>query len=234
MRSSKAARLTHIRPGYYRPPGAPIFVPGMNWLAVLLVGRRAVLGPPLLAAMRWWTTRGWLASFKRDEEARLLIALAARWGRQVVHLFDQGFAGSLWVGLLLAFNLRFVLRWRKDDHLLDEQGNRRPASHITRGKRRWSQRTMWESRHGRWINASVLALPVAHPDHPEKRLWLVLCRRPGQEPWYVLTDEAITTQEQAWQVVFASARRWPIEQTWRYDKSELADHQSATVALGEP
>src|SRR5437660_4132605 len=114
VRSSKAARLTHIKPGYYRPPGAPIFVPGMNWLAVLLVGRRGMQGPPLLAAMRWWSTRGWLASFKRDEEARLLIALAASWGRKVVHVFDQGFAGGLWLGLLLAFALRFVLRWRKD------------------------------------------------------------------------------------------------------------------------
>jgi hypothetical protein len=38
-RSSKAARLTHIKPGYYSPPGGPIFVPGMQWLAVLLIGR---------------------------------------------------------------------------------------------------------------------------------------------------------------------------------------------------
>jgi hypothetical protein len=29
-------------------------------------------------------------------------------------------------------------------------------------------------------------------------------------------------------------QHWYIEQTWRYEKSELADHQSATVALGEP
>jgi len=82
VRSSKAARLTHIRPGYYRPPGAPIFVAGMNWLAVLLVGRRGVQGPPLLAAMRWWSSRGWLASFKRDEEVRLLIALSGELGPQ--------------------------------------------------------------------------------------------------------------------------------------------------------
>jgi hypothetical protein len=40
-RSSKAARLTHIKPGYYSPPRGPIFVPGLQWLAVLLVGRLA-------------------------------------------------------------------------------------------------------------------------------------------------------------------------------------------------
>jgi hypothetical protein len=57
-RSSKAARLTHIKPGYYSPPRGPIFVPGLQWLAVLLIGRRAEQGPPLLAAQRWWTNRG--------------------------------------------------------------------------------------------------------------------------------------------------------------------------------
>ena len=57
-RSSKAARLTHIKPGYYSPPSGPIFVPGMQWLAVLLIGRLAQQGPPRLSAQRWWTNRG--------------------------------------------------------------------------------------------------------------------------------------------------------------------------------
>ena len=30
VRSSKAKRLTHIKPGYYTPPSHPIFVPGMR------------------------------------------------------------------------------------------------------------------------------------------------------------------------------------------------------------
>jgi hypothetical protein len=39
VRSTKAARLKRIKPGYYNPPGGrPIFVPGMNWLAVLVMG----------------------------------------------------------------------------------------------------------------------------------------------------------------------------------------------------
>lgn len=57
-RSSKATRLTRIKPGYYSAPTRPIFVPGMQWLAVLLIGRLASQGPPLLAAQRWWTNRG--------------------------------------------------------------------------------------------------------------------------------------------------------------------------------
>ena len=124
VRSSKATRLTHIKKGYYTPPHGPIFVPGLHWLAVILLGRDQQLDPPDLAAMRWWTSRGPLASFKRDEQGKLLLQLAAQWGRQVLHIFDRGFASSFWLGLLLAFTLRFVLRWKKEYQLVDAQGNR--------------------------------------------------------------------------------------------------------------
>jgi len=222
VRSSKAKRLTHYKPGYYWPPQKPICVPGLQWIGLLLVGRSAQQGPPLLAAMRWWSARGVQASFKRDEEAKLLLSCAAQWGRRVVHVFDQGFAGALWLGLLVALDLRFVLRWRKDYQLLDAQGNKRKAWHIARGKRGSPAHLIWDSRHARWVQASVLVLSVRHPDHPDVALSLVVCRSAGRLPWYLLTNEAVTTEEEAWQVVFAYARSFQIEQTWRYDKSELA------------
>ena len=51
IRSSKAARLKHIKPGFYNPPGGPpVFVPGLQWLTVMVAGMQ---GPPALAAMRW-------------------------------------------------------------------------------------------------------------------------------------------------------------------------------------
>ena len=31
VQSSKAKRLTHVKPGYYTPPGKPICVPGLHW-----------------------------------------------------------------------------------------------------------------------------------------------------------------------------------------------------------
>lgn len=221
VRSSKAKRLSHIKPGYYNPPTRPIIVPGLHWLAVVLVGRVAHLGPPRLVAMRWWSSRGVLASFRRDEEGKLLVLLS-HWGRKVVHIFDQGFAGAFWLGLLLAFDLRFVLRWRKDYQLLDAQGNRRKAWRIAMGKRGWSERTIWDSRRAQWVKASVLALPVCHPEHPGSPLWLVVCRSKGRTPWYLLTAEPIRTDEDAWRVAFAYMRRWQIELSWRFNKSELA------------
>ena len=127
VHSRKAARRTRMRKGYYHPPTGRICVPGMHWLAALLVGHYPTQGAPVLVAMRWWSARGPRASFQRDEQAKLLVEQLAKWGRRVIHTFDQGFAGKLWLGLCLAFNLKFVLRWRADYHLLDATGTARPA-----------------------------------------------------------------------------------------------------------
>ena len=54
VRSTKAARLKRIRPGFYNPPGGrPVMVPGVHWLQVLVAGMRGV---PTLARQVWWTT----------------------------------------------------------------------------------------------------------------------------------------------------------------------------------
>jgi hypothetical protein len=206
--------------------------PGLQWLAVLLIGRRAEQGPPLLAAQRWWTNRGPRTSYKRDEEGKLLVELAASWGRAVIHVFDQGFASAFWLGVVLAYHLRFVLRWRKDYQLLDAAGNRRLTWKIAQGKRGWSQRSVWDARRARWVVATVLVLPVAHPDHREQSLSLVICRSQGRSLWYLLTAEPIETDEQAWQVVFVYVRRWQIELSWKYEKSELA-FQSPRLYAGQ-
>lgn len=218
--SSKARRLKRIKPGYYHPPsGPPIFVPGMHWLAVLLLGRQ---GPPTLAAMRWWTTRGVFAQSARELETSLLDECVAAWGRRLLHIFDRGFAGSPWIGACLQRELRLLLRWPKDYKLCDSEGTKRKAWQITRGKRSWAQRQVWDGRRHQWFQAGVLAVPIRHPDY-EQALWLVVSRPgKGRPPWYLLTTEPITTEEDAWNVVFAYARRWQIEMTWRYNKSELA------------
>jgi hypothetical protein len=80
--------------------------------------------------------------------------------------------------------------------------------------------------------ATVLVLPVAHPDHREHPLSLVICRSQGRSPWYLLTAEPIETDEQAWQVVFVYVRSFQIEMSWKYEKSELA-FQSPRVSAGQ-
>lgn len=48
--------------------------------------------------------------------------------------------------------------------------------------------------------------------------------RPGKDrtPWYLLTSDPIASTDDAWRVVFAYARRWQIEMSIRFTKSELA------------
>jgi hypothetical protein len=67
----------------------------------------------------------------------------------------------------------------------------------------------------------VLALPVRHPEY-QGQLWLVVVRQgKGREPWYLLTDEPVETAEQAWEMAFSSVRRWKIEESFRFQKTEL-------------
>ena len=220
VRSSKAQRLRRIRPGFFNPPGGrPICVAGLQWLGLLLVGPA---GPPTLVTMQWWTTRGARATDRRTVEAALLRRCIVAWGRRVCHLFDRGYAGRPWLTQLLDANLRFVLRWPKGYKLLDQWAEERKAWQIARGKRSWSTRVIRDTRSRELHKVGVVACSVTHPHHA-RPLWLVVARPgKGREPWYLLTSEPIRTAADAWHVVFAYVRRWQIEMTWRYSKSELA------------
>ena len=44
----------------------------------------------------------------------------------------------------------------------------------------------------------------------------------GRLPWYLLTNEPVSTTEEAWKGVMAYARRWQIEMAFRNLKSEMA------------
>lgn len=93
---------------------------------------------------------------------------------------------------------------------------------------------VWDARRRHWVQAGVVAIAVTHPDY-EQPLWLVVSRPgKGRPPWYLLTTEAITGEDDAWKVVFAYARRGPLEMTWRESSSELACESPRLVARGKP
>ena len=221
VRSSVAARLKRIKPGYFNPPGGkPVFVPGLNWLCVLLLGWS---GPPVVVAMDWWTSRGKFASDKRNRHEQLLGRLAQAFGRQALHVFDRGFAGAPWLALAFEHRIRFLMRWPKGYQLLNADGQLLKAWQIARGKRSWQQRYIYDARRHVQRKIGFLALEVAHPDYPTFNLWLVISRQgAGRQPWYLLTNEPVFTDDDAWQLILAYARRWQIEMAYRYAKSELA------------
>jgi hypothetical protein len=233
VRSSKAKRLTHVKKGYYHPPGAPIFVPGLHGIGLLLAGRADRQGPAQLVALRWWTSRGLLASYEKDENCKLLRLVSQRWGRSLIQVFDRGYASSPWLGALRGFDVRFILRWKTNYHLVDATGIKQAAWKIARGKRGLAPRTLFDAVHRRNVEGSVLFFSVTHPDYPDWPLTLVVGRRKGGQPWYLLTNEVVQTAEDAWKVVLAYARRWQVEMAFRNLKSEMAI-QSLRVYDWEP
>ena len=219
VRSSKAARLKRIKPGYFNPPGGkPVFVPGMQWICLMVCG---MVGVPALAAMRWWTSRGPLASDKRAQESMLLKQCAQEWGSKVVHIWDRGFASSAWLGCAFQEQVRFIVRWQSKYHLVDEKGQRNTWK-IIRGKRSQDYRMVWDFNRRCFRKTGIIAVPVKHPEH-DHPLWLVVSRPgKGRKPWYLLTNEPINSLEDAWRIVFSYARRWQVEMAYRYSKTELA------------
>lgn len=219
VRSSTVGWMSRIKPGYYRPPSAPVFVPGMQWLSLLVVG---LVGAPTLYSMRWWSTRGAGASDRKQEEEALAAQVAAAWGNQVIHVFDRGFANGPWLQTLQAHDLRFIVRWKTNYKVLDAQGVERKPYEITRGKRTLAH-YMLEHSDGTRQSIGVYFCPVRHPHLPDVPLWLVVSRPgKGRKPWYLLTTEPVSHPDQAWRIIRAYARRWQIEMSFRYQKSELA------------
>lgn len=220
VRSSKAARLKRIKPGFFNPPGGrPIFVPGFHWLQILVAGMESA---PRLAQLQWWTSRGKQASDKRTQERAILDKLADWWDSRVVHVFDAGFCGSPWVFALLAHPLlRFVVRWKKSYKLVGADGQAKLAWQLVRGKRSMDHKEIRDTRRRCTRTVGIVFVPVRLPEH-SRQLWLVVSRPgAGQKPWYLLTDMPITSAEDAWHIVFIYARRWQIEMALRFEKCEL-------------
>jgi hypothetical protein len=183
-----------------------------------VVGRQ---GTPTLAHMCWWTTRGEQQSQKRAEESAVLAHIDQLWGKEVLHIWDRGFAGNPWLTQAFLHGARFVLRWPKNYYLLDEQGQLRKPGEISKGTRSWDHRLLWDARRRCERKTGIIAFPVADSTHHQP-LWLVVARRKGQSPWYLLTSQPAHSPQLAWQIVLAYARRWQVEMAIRYNKSELA------------
>lgn len=219
VRSSKAMRLKRIKPGFFNPPGGrPVFVPGFHWLKILVLGHK---GSPTLAHLRWWTRRGEQPSQKRTQESEVLAYIDGLWGKEVLHIWDRGFAGNPWLTQAFLHGARFVLRWPKNYYLADEQGQLCKPGELSKGKRSWDHRLLWDARRRCERKTGIIAFPVSDPTHRQP-LWLVVARRKAQSPWYLLTSEPAHSPQLAWQIVLAYARRWQVEMAIRYNKSELA------------
>jgi len=139
----------------------------------------------------------------------------------VLHLFDRGYAGGPWLGELASSGVRFVMRWPKRYQLFDSKGSERKAWQIAASANAPGER---HAGSGMGSCASC-ARPVC---------WPCPCAMPAMAVpygWWSpgaevnrgngTTNEPIESEEAAWQVVVAYARRWQVETSFRYGKSEL-------------
>ena len=217
--SSKAKRLNRSRQGvlFNLPSLRPIRVIGMEWTGTIITGLEGI---PRLAVMRWWTTKGDYAAKMREVEEEVLRVLVRRWGPLLTFVFDRGYASGPWLQVLERFRVRFIIRWIKKHIFIDQEGHEKKLWEIGRGKRYLAHQLIRESRSGLKLPCDLWWIPLRHPKS-NQQLYLVKARLKGHV-CYLITNERVQNEAQAWDIFFAYKRRWQIETSFRYGKCELA------------
>ncbi len=218
--SSKAKRLTRIRPGFFRPPKERICVPGFQWTGVFL---SHLGGIPSVCQMSWWTTRG---KFKEDPDNiiwRLLQQLQQHIDQSVLHVLDRGYANEKMLRYLFHFHQDFVIRWKKN-HLLHHQEKGEKKTHLlARSFKGKTNRIVRDKVRKQNKRVSIAWAPVKHPEYSDNQLFLIIVRdkKNFNSPMYLITSLTIENANQAWQVLFSYMHRWEAEQGFRFLKSEM-------------
>lgn len=221
VRSVKAKRQLRVKPGYYDPPTKQaVHVPGFRWVGLVCCGLWA---QPLLARFEWWTSRGGQATSLAQVRLSLLLWARQAFGQAVLHVFDRGYASGQWLGLLLSRSDRFLLRWPSRFKLVDVKGLLKNAYRFSVGKKATSSRLVRDMVRKVTYRRSLVWQRCLHPDYPDCPLTLLICRpgKKGRQPWYLLTNEEVKSDREAWRLVFAYARRWQVEQAFRFNKAEM-------------
>lgn len=217
--SSKAKRTARSRKGllFNLPLLRPIRVMGMEWTGTIITGLQGI---PRLAVMRWWTTKGAYAEKMREKEEEVLRLLARRWGPLLTFVFDRGYASGPWLQVLEKYRVSFIIRWIKTHLFVDQEGQQKHLWQIGLGKKYRAHKLVRDAQSGLQVTCDLWWGAVRHPSY-HAHLWVVRVRMQGKLS-YLVTNERVTCEEQAWTVFFSYKRRWQIECSFRYAKCELA------------
>lgn len=170
--------------------------------------------------MHWWTTRGACATDLRSKEEELLRIFVRRWGNCLLHIFDRGYVSGPWLQVLQSLGVRYVIRWKKGLIFFTVEGQEKKLWQIGQGKKYLSHKELFDVQTQIRMAYDIWWAPVWH-EASASQLYVVKVRA-GKKIWYLITNERIQKEEQAWEIVFAYRRRWQIETSFRYGKSELA------------
>jgi hypothetical protein len=217
--SSKAKRRQRTKRGlvFNWPALRPVRVMGMQWTAALIAGMQRL---PQLAVSRWWTTKGVFATKLRETEEEALRICVSKWGPLLVHVFDRGYASGYWLQVLAKYSARFVIRWIKNHVFLTTGGEEKKLWQIGQGNRYLAHKEIRDPLTGQKMPCDLWWTAVRHPSSGEQ-LSLVKARV-KQGVMYLITNDPVKTEAQAWEVFFTYRRRWQIETSFRYAKCEVA------------
>jgi len=218
--SSKAKRLTRIRPGFFTPPTGRICVAGFKWTGVFL---SHLGGVPSVCQMTWWTTRG---KFKEDPDNiifRLLRKLHQHLDQAVLHVLDRGYANEKMLRYLFHFKQDFVIRWKKN-HLLNHIIKGCKKTHLlARSFKGRASRIVRDKVRKKDKHVTIAWAAVSHSEYPDNQLYLIIVRDKNNYngPMYLITSLVIENAAQAWEIMFTYIHRWEAEQGFRFLKSEM-------------
>lgn len=219
--SSKAKRLTRIRPGFFSPPKERICVPGFQWTGVFL---SHLGGIPNVCQMSWWTTRG---KFKEDPDNiiyRLLKKIKKHFDAPLLHVFDRGYANEKMLRYLFHFEQDFIIRWKKNHLLAHAKKGCKKTHLLARSFKAQATKLVQDKARKQIKKVTISWAPVTHSEYADNQLFLVIVRDKNNYngPMYILTSLAIETTKDAWEVMFSYMHRWEAEQGFRFLKSEMA------------
>jgi hypothetical protein len=217
--SSKAKRRGRTKRGlvFNWPAPRPVRVMGMQWTAALIVGMH---GLPHLALSQWWTTKGVFATRLRDTEEEALCICVRKWGPLLVHVFDRGYASANWLTILGKYRARFVIRWIGKHLFWTLAGEEKKLWEIGRGKKYLAHKVVWDTKTGEKMPVDLWWTALRHPQSRQP-LFLVKARV-KKGVMYLITNDPVQMEAQAWDIFFSYRRRWQIETSFRYAKCELA------------
>lgn len=190
---------------------------GMQWTGALITGMEGMIK---VALMSWWTTKGDDATKLRIQEEAMLRKCIRQWGDILLHLFDRGYASGPWIQLLQSLKVRFVIRWKKGHYFVDTKGDEKKLWQIGQVKKYLAHIQIRDYHTSEKVSCDIWWTSVRHKDYAYQ-LYLVKVRV-KKKVWYLITNEQVKTEKQAWDIVFAYRRRWQIETSFRYGKCELA------------
>jgi len=219
--SSKAQRLTRIRPGFFSPPTKRIHTSGYKWTGIMLSALGEV---PSVFNMTWWTTRGKHKEHGTNIIYRMLRKIHEQIGSVGLHIFDRGYANSTMIEWLIKFQQDFLIRWVSNHQFINEHGELKKLYHIIKSYKGKATKQVRDKERKKLKTISIAWAPVRHPESPDNQLYLVIIRdkNNSNSPIYLITSIPITDQATAWEMCFSYIHRWEIEQSFRCCKSELA------------